>query len=374
MKIKDVKTKLISGATAVGVTIGMASAGINSTNNNDLNNEDNLNNNSTSIEQSISDVINPVIEEDNVEVKQRVNHALSITLDKENEREVELIEEALAFNTNIEIDNDMINRLSVLINNYDGELGFSLESLDGTSYINYNDTMDLFAASTMKIPLCMYICQNLEKENKNLNDVFDISNRTRDHDEDGDIWLHPKYYPKSLWQYYGEKTESNDKYTTRDLMTLTLDISDNMAKDLLQERYVNNSEFNNYLKSIGCNDSKIPAGRNWMYTNTEDLLTIWKEYYKYSQESNYGAFLMNISENTRRTMFKDVLDSSYASKFGYTSSPNKVYLETGIIYAENPYYIVLTFKFNGKDMDYGKAEELLFLLNKVIEKDLEKVR
>jgi|GEM_PF-1729520 len=276
----------------------------------------------------------------------------------------------LKIESNFDIDKDILKNLQAEIDAFDGKLGFAALSQDGLLSLSYNADMSIFAASTMKVPLCMYICKSFENgEKDDMRAVHDISKKPKSRKEDSGLRYHPKYYPEPLWCYYGENVLTHDLYRTRDLMVMALQTSDNLAKEILQKEYVKKSDFNKWLKEIGCKKSAIYGDSDWMSSTPRDLVTIWQEYYNYSIESDYGKTLFDTSKKTTQTYLR-VLKKDYAAKFGYTNDDTKVYLETGMIFGDSSYYIALTFKFRGDEMDPDTVKAFIKLIDSAISENI----
>ena len=268
--------------------------------------------------------------------------------------------------SSFDIDEEILKNLQAEIDAFDGKLGFYAESQDGLLSLSYNPDMSIFAASTMKVPMCMFICKNFENgEKDDMRSVHDISKKPKSRKEESGLRYHPKYYPEPLWCYYGENVLTHDLYRTRDLMVMALQTSDNLAKEILQKEYVKKDDFNKWLKDIGCKRSAIYGDSEWMSSTPRDLVTIWKEYYKYSTESDYSKTLFDTSKKTTQTYLR-VLKKDYAAKFGYTNDDTKVYLETGMILGDSPYYIALTFKFKGDEMNPDIVKDFIKLIDSAI--------
>ncbi len=266
--------------------------------------------------------------------------------------------------SNFEIDEETLANLQAAIDSFDGKIGFYVLSQDGTAELSYNADTRFFAASVTKVPMCMYICKGFENgEVDEMRAVHDISKKPKSRREDSGLRYHPKYYPEPLWCFYGENVLTHDLYRTRDLMVMALQESDNLAKEILQKEYINQTDFNKWLKQIGCKKSSM--SNEWMSATPRDLVTIWQEYYSYSQESDYGKTLFDASTKTTQTYFR-VLKKDYAAKFGYTNNDTKVYLETGMIFGDAPYYIALAFRFKGEDIDIAEVKEFISLIDAAV--------
>lgn len=268
---------------------------------------------------------------------------------------------------NFDADKELISELKSIIDGFDGEIGFYAETADGEHILSCNSDMSTFVASAMKVPLCMYICQKYEEKGEDvLSQVHNIKRERKSKREDSGLAYHPKYYPEALYEYYGEGVLSNDLYKTRDLMDLALTESDNLAKEILQRKYTTKSDINKWLKNIGCERSAIYSHSDWLFSTAEDLVTIWKEYYSYSQSSESGELLFSMSESTNDTRLR-ILGKPCASKYGYTNQDTKVYVEAGMVLGESPYYIALTYKFRDSDMDFKLVDKMINLIDSAFE-------
>ena len=75
--------------------------------------------------------------------------------------------------------------------------------------------------------------------------------------------------------------------------------------------------------------------------------------------------LFDTSKKTTQTYLR-VLKKDYAAKFGYTNDDTKVYLETGMILGDSSYYIALTFKFKGDEMNPDIVKDFIKLIDSAI--------
>lgn len=268
---------------------------------------------------------------------------------------------------NFDIDKDILSELKTIVDGFDGELGFFVETVDGESRLMCNSGMSSFIASAMKVPLCMYICQKYEEKGEDvLSEVHNIKRERKSRREDAGLANHPKYYPEALYEYYGEGVLTNDLYKTRDLMDLALTESDNLAKEILQRKYTDKSDFNKWLKSIGCVKSSVYSHSDWLFSTPEDLVTIWKEYYSYSMSSESGEKLFGMSESADDTRLL-ILGKPCASKYGYTNDDTKVYVDAGMVLGDSPYYIALIYKFKGDKMDFSLVDDMIELIDTAFE-------
>lgn len=264
---------------------------------------------------------------------------------------------------NFDIEKETLSNLKSLVDGFDGEIGFYVKTADGEHMLMCNSDMSAFVASAMKVPLCMYICQKYDDLGVDvLSQVHNIKRERKSRREDSGLAYHPEYYPEALHEYYGEDVPSNDLYKTRDLMDLALTESDNLAKEILQRKYTKKSEFNKWLKSIGCKKSSIYSHSDWLFSTPEDLVTIWQEYYIYSQTSEIGKLLFKMSESTNDTRLL-TLGKPCASKYGYTIDDTKVYVDAGMVLGENPYYIALIYKFRSDAMDFSLVDDMIELID-----------
>ncbi|MBV7505704.1 class A beta-lactamase-related serine hydrolase [Bacillus sp. sid0103] len=191
------------------------------------------------------------------------------------------------------------------------------------------------AASTIKLPLALYIMEQAAKGKINLNQKL-------------------KY--KSYHYYGGSGVIQNQKvgtyYTIRDLVKKAMIYSDNIAFIMLKER-VGQSTFIKYMKSVG-GQYAYPNGQN--LTSANDLTIYAKRLYQFSNKSPLGKELVGYLKKTvyNTTIPRGIKGTVVAHKVGMI--PNeRIYNDAAIVYDTNPYVLAIM----TKGISYEKSQKVI---------------
>ncbi|MFY2156478.1 serine hydrolase [Cytobacillus firmus] len=162
--------------------------------------------------------------------------------------------------------------------------------ITGEAY-SYNASKIRPAASTIKLPLALF--------------VYDLASK-------GKINLSEKLTYRSHHYYGGSGVIQKDRvgtsYTIRDLLKKCIVYSDNIAFIMLREK-VGKSNFINYAKSLG-GKTVYPAGMN--VTTANDLSVYLKHVWNFAENNpQYGNELFNLLANT---VYKETIAPGLASK------------------------------------------------------------
>lgn len=191
----------------------------------------------------------------------------------------------------------------------------------GYSY-SYKTTNIHSAASTIKLPLALYVYELAANKKINLNEKL--------------TYKSSHYYGGSgVIQY----DKVGTKYTIKDLLKKAIVYSDNIAFIMLREK-VGKTNFINYAKSIG---GKVvyPGGKN--VTTVQDLSKYLQHVMNFSKKNPaLGNELVALLKNTvyKDTVAKSLNPSSVAHKVGYIPA-NKIYNDAALVYDEQPYILVV---------------------------------
>jgi hypothetical protein len=193
--------------------------------------------------------------------------------------------------------------------------------LSGESY-EYHSTKVRPAASTIKLPLAIYVYELAAKNKINLNEKLTYKNH----------------------YYYGgsgviQKDRVGTKYTIRDLLKKSVIHSDNIAFIMLRER-VGKENFTKYAKSIG---GKVvyPNGSN--HTTAKDLGGYLKYLWEFTKEYPvYGEELIQLLKTTdyQETVAPSVNPGQVAHKVGYIPM-SLIYNDAAIVFDSQPYILVI---------------------------------
>ncbi|MFB5195068.1 serine hydrolase [Neobacillus sp. KR4-4] len=234
---------------------------------------------------------------------------------------------------------DFTKKVSVELNKY-------IKKSGGVVMLQYQDlvTGESFqikgktstrAASTIKLPLALYIMEQAAKGKINLNQKL-------------------KY--KSYHYYGGSGVIQKDKvgtyYTIRDLVKKAMIYSDNIAFIMLKER-VGQQNFIKYMKSVG-GKYAYPDGRN--LTSAKDLTIYAKRLYQFSNRSPLGKELVGYLKKTvyNTTISRGIKGTPVAHKVGMIPM-DRIYNDAAIVYDKNPYVLAIM----TRGISYEKSQKVI---------------
>ncbi|MCM3124183.1 MULTISPECIES: serine hydrolase [unclassified Mesobacillus] len=198
-----------------------------------------------------------------------------------------------------------------------------------------NSTSPQKAASTIKLPLALYVMELAAAKKINLNEKL----------------TYKKHH------YYGgsgviKKQKLGTKYTIRDLVKKSMVYSDNIAFIMLREK-VGKNNFTAYMKKIGGKNA-YPKGQN--LTSSADLVVYANRLYNFSRENVLGQELVGYLKKTvyNTTIPKGIKGTQIAHKVGMIPE-SKIYNDIGIVYDKNPFALaVMTNK-----LSYSKSQKVI---------------
>ncbi|MDD9310177.1 serine hydrolase [Cytobacillus firmus] len=196
------------------------------------------------------------------------------------------------------------------------------ENLVTREAYSYNASKIRPAASTIKLPLALFVYNLASKGKINLSEKLTY----RSH------------------HYYGgsgviQKDRVGTSYTIRDLLKKCIVYSDNIAFIMLREK-VGKSNFINYAKSLG-GKTVYPAGMN--VTTANDLSVYLKHVWNFAEKNpQYGNELLNLLANTvyKETIAPGLASKNVAHKVGYIPK-DLIYNDAAIIMGDQPYILVI---------------------------------
>ncbi|CEG29100.1 serine hydrolase [Bacillus sp. B-jedd] len=235
------------------------------------------------------------------------------------------------------------------------ELNKYIKSAGGTVTLKYEDlvTGDTYtvgsalsgrAASTIKLPLAIYVMELASKGKLNLNQKL----------------VYKKYH------YYGGSgviryQKVGTSYTIRDLVQKAMVHSDNIAFIMLRER-VGKANFITYMKSLGAKNA-YPNGQN--LTSPNDLAIYAKKLYNFSKVHPLGKELDGYLRKTvyNTTIPKGIPGIPIAHKVGMIPD-SKIYNDVAVIYDKTPYTLsVMT-----KNISYEKSQRVIAGIASIVHK------
>jgi|GEM_PF-546353 len=222
-------------------------------------------------------------------------------------------------------DRDEVKDLSVLksdiesyIKKFSGEYGIYYINLVDGSEFGINETTEYIAASTIKIPINLYLYKKIEAGSVN---------------GDGLMTYLQSDYEGGTGKLQYEKVGS--RYTVKELSRLSIEVSDNVATNILL-RLLGRNNVKDYMRELG--GTVVSDADN--VSCPKDMALYMKRVYEFYQSNDsLGKELMNYFENT---IFNDRIpkllpkDVRVAHKIG-----NQVgaYHDVGVVFSDEPYVI-----------------------------------
>jgi Beta-lactamase enzyme family len=240
-------------------------------------------------------------------------------------------------------------------NNLNPELNKYIKSAGGSITLAYQDlvTGEYYlirskssgkAASTIKLPLAIYVMELASKGKLNLNEKL--------------VYKKHHYNGGSgVIQYQKVGTS----YTIRDLVKKSMVHSDNIAFVMLRER-VGKANFIAYMKSLGAQYA-YPNGQN--LTSAADLNIYAKKMYAFSKKSPFGKELDGYLRATvyNTTIPKGISGVPIAHKVGMIPA-SLIYNDVAVVYDKTPY----TLSIMTKNISYEKSQKVIAGIASIVHK------
>ena len=181
-------------------------------------------------------------------------------------------------------------------------IGVGLYSLDGTTGYEYNASTPINSACTIKATYALFVLQDAEKRGIDIWETYiTYEPRHSDPEGSGDI---------NLYGYYGQE------YSIAELVRLLLSVSDNVAYNMLLEKFTLD-DFYSYNYTIGGQSDWSKWGR----ASVEQRKCEWVEIWNYiNSDSLYSEVLRNDLTGTDFAYFVQGMQNwhSYMQKSGWT--------------------------------------------------------
>ncbi|HNS71669.1 MAG TPA: class A beta-lactamase-related serine hydrolase, partial [bacterium] len=223
----------------------------------------------------------------------------------------------------------------------DGHYGVFYYNIFTNETFGINETEEFVAASTVKVPLNLYLYKKIKDGSVNPEAILTY---TKDDFEGGTGII--------------QRQNIGKKYTIKKLSELSITHSDNIATNMLI-RYLGMKNVKAYMREIG--GSVVEDGKN--ISCPKDLgLYMRVVHNMYETEGELGNQLMN---NLLNTQFKDRIqellpeDIKVAHKIG---TQVKVINDVGLVFAEQPYILAVM----SKDVDENVAPGVIADISKKI--------
>lgn len=222
-------------------------------------------------------------------------------------------------NSDFQISEDLLNNINYAIDGYGGMCSFYVVDIETNMTFGYNPTAVFPTASTVKAPFCLYALKEIENGNGSLEEVKVYESRFM---RGG----------SGVMQFETTGTV----YTMEQLIFNTINWSDNIAYSMVHHRFWSD-RYNNMLEDLGCDQFYLRNGAMWGYADAKSMALIWKEIYKYSQESEVGRVYFDMLINALYSYIQPgVPEYKSAHKSGWTESQCH---DGGIVFGKRKYII-----------------------------------
>lgn len=213
--------------------------------------------------------------------------------------------------------------LESYIKKFNGQYGIYYINLADGSEFGINDTSEYIAASTVKIPINLYLYKKIEDGSVNRNGTM--------------TYLQSDYEGGTGKIQY---EEVGSKYTVKELSRLSIEVSDNVATNILL-RLLGRKNVKDYMRKLG--GTVVEDDRN--VSSPRDMALYMKKVYEfYKDNSLLGKELMGYFENT---VFNERIprllpgEVKVAHKIG---NQVEAFHDVGIVFASKPYIISIMSK------------------------------
>ncbi len=211
------------------------------------------------------------------------------------------------------------NELENYMNSSNLNFAFKYKDLYTGFSLSYNSSQPIFAASTIKAPEAIYIYEEAEKGNINLEDSLTY---TSNYYSDGTGIL--------------KNTPFNKNYTIRSLVEYSIIHSDNAAHLMLNKKY-GPQNIHNFWQEKGTT-SIYKSNTAWGDINANDAIIYMEELYNYYlTNTDNSKELIKYFESSWKVI-SSPNNSIIANKSGWAS--NSLH-DAALIFDENPYILVI---------------------------------
>ena len=214
---------------------------------------------------------------------------------------------------------NVVNKINDYYNESNNHFAFAYKDLYTGFSVTYNESQQVFTASTIKAPTDLYIYEMASLGKINLDEEMTYTSNY--------------YNPKSGKLKFNK---FNTKYSVRELLRLSTVYSDNAAHNMLEDKF-GRVNMLNFWKEKGT-EYIFTQNSNWGVLNAHDALIYMEELYNfYLTNEEYGGAIMENFKNASPKFIKGKNDYPVANKSGWG---NTSIHDVSIIFAENPYIVV----------------------------------
>lgn len=234
------------------------------------------------------------------------------------------------------------------VKGFKGTYGVGFITLSDNAEFGINDLEEFEAASTIKVPLNLYLFKKFEDGTSN---------------PDGVMPYLKEDYEKGTGKLRYEKI--GGKYSLRELSKLSIVYSDNVAANILL-RYLGKHNLKEFMRKTG--GRVVVDGKN--VTCPRDMALYMKQIYEFSKKNQIlGNELVGYLENTEYNKRLPALipaNVKVAHKVG--NQVGSIH-DVGIIYARQHYVLSVM----SKDADESEAYEVIANISKMVYDFIEKI-
>ena len=223
------------------------------------------------------------------------------------------------------------------------KVSFLYKNISDNTIMSFNPDICFYAASTLKILICLMIIEKVEKKELNMTDKILITMSDLKQDT-------------GIIKYQKEDTY----YTLEELLRLTIVESDNTSY-LKLVNILGKENIKKYGKKIKAKHT-FEGKDLFGITSSNDMLIYLEQIKKYIDSNNkYSNLFKEWLSNPKEKLIKDksINNKNYIRKYG---SYDIAYHEVGYVEDENPYYLIILTQLNKKNYKEKFINELASLI------------
>lgn len=206
--------------------------------------------------------------------------------------------------------------LENIFNDSNYNFAFKYKDLYTGFTLSYNSSQPIYGASTIKAPEAIYIYEEAEKGNINLNDTLTYTSN---------------YYNTGTGIL--KNTSFNVNYTIRQLVEYSIIYSDNAAHLMLNNKYKTNNMYN-YWSNLGTT-AIFKHNTAWGNISADDATIYMEELYNYYTSKNqYKEELLSYFDKAWKIISTPNNNIRIANKTGWSKASLH---DTALIFDKNPY-------------------------------------
>lgn len=239
--------------------------------------------------------------------------------------------------------------LTNLLGKQEEKVAYYYEDLNTGSIASYNSQILFYAASSIKVLVCLLLLEKAEKKLLNLEEKILVTMDDLKRDT-------------GIIKYQKQDTY----YTLEELIRLTIVESDNTAYIKLVN-YVGKEELESYGKSLGALHT-LEGKDLFGLINCDDMAIYWKKVKNFIDNSSYGKTFYNWLTNPSFNIVDktSIGNNSFVKKYG---SWEIAYHEAGYVASENPFLLIILTQKNkclDKEQYVNEVAKLIYEMHKII--------